>query len=83
MDGSSLAGSDDRQYYGRRVRQHVDRKCFDCGCSIVNNQWWLLMGDDQGTLRYLHSYDEIMKGKCQVPCCSVEGGGGSAALITL
>jgi hypothetical protein len=26
-------------------------------------QWWLLMGDDDGTLRYLHSYDEIMKGK--------------------
>ncbi len=26
-------------------------------------QWWLLMGDGDGTLRYLHSYDEIMKGK--------------------
>jgi len=26
-------------------------------------QWWLLMGDDDGTPRYLHSYDEIMKGK--------------------
>jgi WD40 repeat protein len=26
-------------------------------------QWWLLMGDDEGSLRYLHSYDEIMKGK--------------------
>ncbi len=26
-------------------------------------QWWLLMGDFDGTLRYLHSYDEIMKGK--------------------
>ena len=33
-------------------------------------QWWLLMGDFDGTLRYLHSYDEIMKGKgvCAV-CC--------------
>jgi hypothetical protein len=31
--------------------------------SFSHNQWWLLMGDDEGTLRYLHSYDEIMKGK--------------------
>ncbi len=31
--------------------------------SFSHNQWWLLMGDDDGTLRYLHSYDEIMKGK--------------------
>ena len=38
-------------------------------------QWWLLMGDFDGTLRYLHSYDEIMKGKgvqCSVllPACA-------------
>ena len=40
--------------------------------SFSHNQWWLLMGDDDGTLRYLHSYDEIMKGKgvaAQLRCC--------------
>ena len=31
--------------------------------TFSHNQWWLLMGDQDGTLRYLHSYDEIMKGK--------------------
>ena len=35
-DGSSVAGSEDRQAYdGRRVRQHVERKHFDCGSSII------------------------------------------------
>jgi hypothetical protein len=34
-DDSSVVGSDDRQYDGRRVRQHVERKHFDCGSSIV------------------------------------------------
>lgn len=38
--------------------------------SFSHNQWWLLMGDDDGTLRYLHSYDEIMKGKGTV-CVSL------------
>ena len=31
--------------------------------TFSHNQWWLLMGDQDGTLRSLHSYDEIMKGK--------------------
>ena len=38
--------------------------------SFSHNQWWLLMGDADGTLRYLHSYDEIMKGKGAV-CVSL------------
>ena len=47
-------------------------------------QWWLLMGDDDGTLRYLHSYDEIIKGKgvlcvaTQMRCRSL----GAAAVHT-
>lgn len=36
-DSSSVAGGDERQalYDGRRVRQHVERKHFDCGSSII------------------------------------------------
>ena len=50
--------------------------------SFSHNQWWLLMGDADGTLRYLHSYDEIMKGQGTAPGCGGGGGGGcSQALI--
>ena len=48
--------------------------------SFSHNQWWLLMGDDQGTLRYLHSYDEIMKGKGS--SVRAQCGGLVAALTT-
>ena len=36
-DDSSVVGSDDKQqqYDGRRVRQHVERKYFDCGSAII------------------------------------------------